>query len=316
MHKNLIVKISNGFGNQMFLYAAAYAFSKKLGYNLLIDDETGIIYDFKKWRKRRRFNWKPNYELSIFNLQSEIASKKFKFLTTIAQIKRKYLKFFDTFLFKKKFLFEKLNKNKKTFFSDHYSQQKYNNTIFLEGYFESEKYFKEYRNDLLNEFSLKTNPDLDNNIYKNMIDSSNVVSIAFRTRRFTETDRDHFNKDTQLKTSNFERSTAQYIYRAIEFFKSKIDNPKFLIWSDDFDYLDKYFDPNLFTYVKNDRDNKILLDFFLMRQCKYFIVGPTSFHWWAAWLCNHDNKIIVCPKNKDLNVSCNGDFWPVSWIKI
>ena len=73
-----------------------------------------------------------------------------------------------------------------------------------------------------------------------MIDSSNVVSIAFRTRRFTETDRDHFNKDTQLKTSNFESSTAQYIYRAIEFFKSKIDNPKFLIWSDDFDYLDKY----------------------------------------------------------------------------
>ena len=97
MHKNLIVKISNGFVNQMFLYAAAYAFSKKLGYNLLIDDETGIIYDFKKWRKRRRFNWKPNYELSIFNLQSEIASKKFKFLTTIAQIKRKYLKFFDLY---------------------------------------------------------------------------------------------------------------------------------------------------------------------------------------------------------------------------
>ena len=51
MDKNLIVKISNGFGNQMFLYAAAYAFSKKLGYNLLIDDETGVIYDFKKWGK-------------------------------------------------------------------------------------------------------------------------------------------------------------------------------------------------------------------------------------------------------------------------
>ena len=92
----------------------------------------------------------------------------------------------------------------------------------FEGYFESEKYFKDYRDNLLNEFSLKSNPNLDNNIYKNMIDSSNVVSIAFRTRRFTETDRDHFNKDTQLKTSNFESSTAQYIYRAIEFFKSKM----------------------------------------------------------------------------------------------
>ena len=316
MDKNLIVKISNGFGNQMFLYAAAYAFSKKLGYNLLIDDETGIIHDFKKWQKRRRINWKPNYELSIFNLQSEIAGKEFKFLTSMSQIKRKYLKFFDMFHLKNKFLFEKLDKNKKTFFSDHYSQQKYNNTIFLEGYFESEKYFKDYRDDLLNEFSLKSDQNLDNNIYKNIIDTSNVVSIAFRTRRYTETDRDHLNKDMQLKTSDFESSAAQYIYRAIEFFKSKIDNPKFLIWSDDFDYLDKYFDPNLFTYVKNDNDNKIYLDFFLMCQCKYFIVGPTTFHWWAAWLCDHDNKIIVCPKNKDLNVSCNVDFWPESWIKI
>ena len=316
MDKNLIVKISNGFGNQMFLYAAAYAFSKKLGYNLLIDDETGVIYDFKKWGIRKRINWKPNYELSIFNLQSEIAGKEFKFLTSMSQIKRKYLKFFDMFHLKNKFLFEKLDKNKKTFFSDHYSQQKYNNTIFLEGYFESEKYFKDYRDDLLNEFSLKSDQNLDNNIYKNIIDTSNVVSIAFRTRRYTETDRDHLNKDMQLKTSDFESSAAQYIYRAIEFFKSKIDNPKFLIWSDDFDYLDKYFDPNLFTYVKNDNDNKIYLDFFLMRQCKYFIVGPTTFHWWAAWLCDHDNKIIVCPKNKDLNVSCNVDFWPESWIKI
>ena len=316
MDKNLIVKISNGFGNQMFLYAAAYAFSKKLGYNLLIDDETGVIYDFRKWVKRKRINWRPNYELSIFNLKSGIASKKFKFLTSQSQIKRKYLKFADTFLPKKNFIFEKLNKDKKTFFSDHYYRERYKNTIFLEGYFESEKYFQDYRKDLLNEFSLKSEPNLNNNIYKKIIDTSNVVSIAFRTRRFTETDRDHSNKNMQLKTSDFENDAVQYIYRGIDFFKSKIDKPKFLIWSDNFDYLDKYFDPNLFTFVKNDSDNKILLDFFLMRQCKYFIVGPTSFHWWAAWLCDHDNKIIVCPENKDLNLSCNDDFWPVSWIKV
>ena len=76
------------------------------------------------------------------------------------------------------------------------------------------------------------------------------------------------------------------------------------------------FDPKIFTFVQNEKEKKIFLDFFLMRQCKYFIVGPTSFHWWAAWLCDHDNKIIVCPKNKDLNLSCNDDFWPVSWIKV
>ena len=53
-----------------------------------------------------------------------------------------------------------------------------------------------------------------------------------------------------------------------------------------------------------------------MRKCKYFIVGSTSFHWWSAWLCNDENKIIVCPKDKSLNLSCNEDLWPESWIKI
>ena len=73
MSKNLIIKIANGFGNQMFLYASAYAFSKKLDYNLLIDDETGIKQDLKKWQKKKRINWKPKYELGSFELGSNIA---------------------------------------------------------------------------------------------------------------------------------------------------------------------------------------------------------------------------------------------------
>ena len=93
MNKNIIVKIANGFGNQMFLYATAYAFAKKLGYKLLIDNETGIIHDAKKRQKRKKRNWIPKYELDIFNLKSEIAGKKYKFLNNFSHIKRKFLKF-------------------------------------------------------------------------------------------------------------------------------------------------------------------------------------------------------------------------------
>ena len=32
--KKLICRISNGFGNQMFMYAAAYSFAKQLNYTL------------------------------------------------------------------------------------------------------------------------------------------------------------------------------------------------------------------------------------------------------------------------------------------
>ena len=85
---------------------------------------------------------------------------------------------------------------------------------------------------------------------------------------------------------------------------------------DSFENMEDFFDPNEFIFVKNEQDKKIYLDFFLMRQCKYFIVGPTSFHWWAAWLCDEKDKIIVRPKDNGLNQSSNTDFWPKSWIKI
>mgnify|MGYP002883908230 CR=1 FL=1 len=316
MEKNLIVKMANGFGNQMFLYASAYAFSKKLNYNLLIDDETGVLHDLKKWKKRKRLNWTPKYELDVFTLSSKIADNKFKFLNSFDYLNRKYLKLIDKFMSKKNFLMENLDKNKNTFYSGHYLTQSYRNNIFLEGYFESEKYFKDFREDLIKEFSLKSSPKFYNNIFKKMIDNSNVVSIAFRSNRFTETDKDSTDIQMQKKTFDFEHKVVKYIYRGIDFFKSKIDNPKFLIWSDNFTNLQKYFDPNSFTFVENNSNDKILLDFFLMCQCKYFIVGPTSFHWWPAWLCNHKDKFVVCPKDSELNISSNNDFWPESWIKI
>jgi hypothetical protein len=316
MSKFLIVKIANGFGNQMFLYAAAYAFAKKMGYKILIDNETGINHDIHKSKKVKRANWKPKYELDIFTLTSDITENKYKFISYNDHIKRKFLKFFDHFSYKKKFLIEKLDSNKKTSYSDRYLKNKYDDVIFFEGYFESEKYFCEYKDDLQKEFILKSSINLKDNKYYNLICNNNVVSIAFRSRRFTETEKDFKNKEMQIKTEKFEYNTLKYIYRSIDFFKSKIVNPKFLLWSDNFEGLEKHFDPKVFTYVENNSHDKIILDFSLMRKCKYFIVGSTSFHWWSSWLCNDESKIIVCPKDKELNLSCNEDFWPKSWIRI
>ena len=57
MKKNLIVRIGEGLGNQLFMYANAYSLSKKFDCNLYIDDESG----FSK-NKRSRF-----YNLNIFD---------------------------------------------------------------------------------------------------------------------------------------------------------------------------------------------------------------------------------------------------------
>ena len=94
-------------------------------------------------------------------------------------------------------MIEKLDINKKTFYSDKYLKNKYEDVIFFEGYFESEKYFYEHKNELQKEFELKKSINLENNKYYELICSNNVVSIAFRSRRFTETEKDFKNQKMQ-----------------------------------------------------------------------------------------------------------------------
>ena len=45
--KNIIVRLANGLGNQLFTYAAAFNLAKKNNANLLIDDESGFYKRYK-----------------------------------------------------------------------------------------------------------------------------------------------------------------------------------------------------------------------------------------------------------------------------
>ena len=185
--------------------------------------------------------------------------------------------------------------------------------FFIDGNFESEKYFVDYRNDLLNEFDIKNKNQFSDNEYLNIIKKNNVVSICVRQNRFSERINNKYSSTNLNKSFLFVKETIDYINKAIEYFNKRIDNPKYLIWSNDFDNLDKYFDTKKFIFVMNSED-KVLTDFFLLTQCRYFIVGPSTFHWWGAWLSNFDDKICVRPNN--LNPSNNKDFWPEKWTII
>ena len=311
MNKKLISRISNGFGNQMFLYATSYVLAKKNNYDLFLDIHTGINHDIKRSKKNKFKNYIPKYELEIFNLSCDVLNKDLTFDSTLGYLKRKIYVFLDRFKKNKNFIFEKKNLQKRHFFNQIDQSFFQNKKIYIEGHFESEKYFLEYRNDILNEFDFKNKITCNEKYYENIV-NSNSISLVFRSNRFTEKYKDEKSSEKINKTKKFEDDQYVYILKAIEYFNKRISNPKFFLFSDDFTKIEnKLNNFNNIIFVKNFLSNKTLEDFFLMIKCKNYAVGPTTFHWWSAWLNNNPDKICVRPHN--LNPSNNIDFWPESW---
>ena len=82
MNKRIITRISNELGNQLFMYASTFAIAKKLGRDLIIDDETA-------YKSKKNIS---NYGLNNFKISSHIASSIDKFLGLKGYLKRKFLK--------------------------------------------------------------------------------------------------------------------------------------------------------------------------------------------------------------------------------
>ena len=303
--KKLCVEISENLGNQMFMYAHAYALSKKLNRELYIDNESAYL------RKKSV----GSYKLDRFNISSKIIENQYKFLSIFQYFKKKFITKLDYFKKNKIFYKEKQDVDKKTHYYNEQDLDKNKNfLIYIRGHFESEKYFLNCRESIHKELSFRNEKRYQNNSYYKYILNNNVVAITIRQNRFNE--RNH-SQTTNLflknKSDIFLIKQIQYIKKAVSYFKNKVKNPKFLIWSNDFSNLDKYFSSN-FIFVKNHNKNKDLTDLYLLSHCKYFIVSPSTFSWWGAWLSKRKGKICVRPKN--LSVSNNKDFWPKEWKSI
>ena len=305
MQNKLIARVANGLGNQLFMYASAYAISKKLDKELEIDDESGFLKEGRNLK----------YELNNFNITSKITDNKYKFNTTRKKIIRKIYKKIDFFKKKKKFLIE--NKNKKDFikYSNKYFQNRYENIAFMEGYFQSEKYFKEYESDIRKELSFNNEIIKKNSETKYQILESNSIQIHIRNHVFTETKQKRKSEYNLNRSKIYTKRTIEHCKKAIEFFKSKITSPKFFIFSNDFTLVKETFVGNEFIYVDKNKGLEPINDFYLMCLCKNFIISPSTFSWWAAWLSNNKNKICIKPP-KDLFMSSNLDIFPNDWLSI
>ena len=127
----------------------------------------------------------------------------------------------------------------------------------------------------------------------------------------------HKNID-KLNEENF-KLNLDITKKGINFFERRFDDPKFFIWSNDFSGLKENFPSDKYVFVNNKTHTDDVYDLYLMTLCKNFIISPSTFSYWGAFLSNNKNKICLGPpniKNKSgyYGFSNNKDIKPDWWF--
>ena len=295
----ILVRVFGGLGNQLFQYAAAKALALRNGVALKLDINSVINPD----------SHKRVYCLHNFNINTPIAGQEEieKFLSP----KKKYFKASRYILNKTGFGIHKSWWCQSYIYQGFYERYFYRplkGDVYLDGYWQNEKLFIDYRDELLKELSFKEKPDNKNQEVQNLILTVNAVSLHVRRGDAL----------TEIARTIYKLPGEAYYKNAIEIIASRISNPQFFVFSDDIEWCRNNIKTRYpMEFVAHNDDNKNYEDLRLMSSCNHHITANSTFSWWGAWLNPSPDKIVVTPAEwfctKKLN---NNKIVPDSWIKV
>jgi len=257
----IISKIMGGLGNQMFQYAYARNLSNLNNTNFYLDTS---FYNNQIGVTPRVFSLnsfpKASINIEIPQVESiQVINDNFKYDST------------------------KLIKG----------------TCLLQGYWQSEKYFNDSKNLVLEDFS----PDETNRkklLKKYPKVGGNTISLHIRR--------------TDYLTSN-----GYHPVQTIDYYNKAIDilgtYENIFIFSDDIDWCKNNLNFKNMVFVEGNKD---IEDLWLMSLCRNNIIVNSSFSWWGAYLNKNVDKIVIAPSKwfgdgVTLNTE---DILPKKWIKL
>jgi len=174
-----------------------------------------------------------------------------------------------------------------------------NGNLKLDGYYQNEIYFKDYKNDVLSLY------EIDNETQKYLtkkypeVLSNNMCSL--HVRRGNYVNKQHFHP---LQTIGYYETSVSIIG----------EDKLYFIFSDDITWCKE----NL-SFIKNKifvSENLDYQDMYLMSMCENNIIANSSFSWWGAWLNKNENKKVIYP-HKWFNIGFDtSQIGCENWIKI
>jgi hypothetical protein len=296
MPNKIIPRIHGGMGNQLFCYAAARRLALVNDAELVIDDKSGFLRDHCYQR---------DYQLDNFRIPCRKATAS-ELLKPFPRVRR-YLK--------------RAANRRRSFHERTYIQQegfdfdvrllefKPRGTVYLEGYWQSEDYFKDVESTIRQDLQIipptdPINVDMAASIRER-------VSVAVHVRFF------------DAPGEGVNNAPADYYSRAVAKMENLASTGHYFVFSDQPDAARVLLPlPNdRVTSVSHNRgDANAYADLWLMTQSRHFIIANSTFSWWGAWLAEQaDGKIVIAPGFE----MREGKMWwgfdrllPERWIKV
>ena len=288
----VIVKLIGGLGNQLFQYAAARRIAYINNVPLKLDISSFVDYPLRA------------YKLQPFNVVQELASPEEVARLKGAGLANRIFRWTQQILpyHRRAWLVER---------QFHFDPAilRASGDVYLEGYWQSEKYFKDIEPIVRAEFTVKTAPDPVNEAMAQTIRRTQSVSLHIRRG-------DYVSDATMRHVHGI--CLLEYYYTAVARLIQAGVTPHFFIFSDDPPWAQanlKLKSP--VTIVTHNGANRDYEDLRLMSLCHHHIIANSSFSWWGAWLSQNQNKIAFAPaKWFNTTERDTRDLIPDEWHRI
>ena len=291
----IISNIIGGLGNQMFQYAAGRACSLKLAVPLKLDTR-----DFSGYQLHQGF------ELDrLFNCHAEIAAD-----TDLAKILGWQRAKLAQRLLRRPQL---KNLRYKSFVVEpHFNYwsgiSQLEDNKYLYGYWQSEKYFTEFTEQIREDFTFKLPFSDQNAEIAEQISQVNTVSLHVRRGDYA---------NSPKTTATHGLCSLDYYRAAIDYVIAHVVQPHFFIFSDDIAWVKANLNIGSSAFfIDHNTNQESYNDMRLMSLCKHNIIANSSFSWWGAWLNQNAEKIVIAPTQWFSKPADTSDLIPASWIRV
>lgn len=264
----IIIEISGGLGNQMFQYALGQKF---------ISMGKEVKYDLSFYNER--VQTLREFELDIFHIDCPVATSNelFYFGKGFSLASR----------FKQRIGWDKRNIYEEDLDLGYQPQIFGLDNIYLTGYWQSEKYFENIRQRILELYTFSGKLGYENKRFLDKIENSNSVSLHVRRG-------DYLNEENVKIYGGI--CTINYYKNAIKYISDRFEKPVFFVFTNDLEWVKNELDIPNKVIVDCNSGSLSYWDMYLMSKCKANIVANSSFSWWGAWLNQHSNRVVVSPR--------------------